>query len=296
MTGAAVPLGVARPAWAAQPAPGPQRLILPEPTGPYPVGTVSLYLVDASRPDPAAGPGRHRELMAGVWYPARDVRRYPRAPWMPAAPLRALLTSAGFAADAALAPLTAGHEGAPGRRTGGRLPVVVFSHGAHDHRSDATVVVTVDHTDDAFSEFPDGRGRPPLDDPRRALGPADFAKDVRFVIDRVEELGAGHNPDAEHPPLPVGLCGALDPHRVGMFGWSKGGTATVVQADGAVHPSYCDNQVLVPQLAKAIGMSDEGLWSTRARLLTHAGASGGGSHGPPRATSPSSSEVETLSP
>ncbi len=32
-----------------------------------------------------------------------------------------------------------------------------------------------------------------------------------------------------------------------------------VQADGAVHSSYGDSQVLVPQLAKAIGMGDEEL-------------------------------------
>ncbi|MGW7522663.1 alpha/beta hydrolase [Streptomyces sp. NPDC054783] len=161
--------------------------------------------------------------MVGVWYPARDVDRYPRAPWMQAAPLQALL-------------ITAGHEAAPVRRVGGRLPVVVFSHGAHDHRSDTTVVVqelashgyvviTVDHTDDAFSEFPDGRVVVPLRDPRYALGPADFARDIRFVLDRVEDLGPGRNPDAEHRPLPAGLCGALDLDRIGTFGWSKGGTA-----------------------------------------------------------------------
>ncbi|MCC5474515.1 alpha/beta hydrolase [Streptomyces barringtoniae] len=61
---------------------------------------------------------------------------------------------------------------------GGRLPVVVFSHGAHDHRSDTTVVVqelashgyvviTVDHTGDTFSEFPDGSGCRPA--PRPAV-------------------------------------------------------------------------------------------------------------------------------
>ncbi|MGW1811418.1 alpha/beta hydrolase family protein, partial [Streptomyces sp. NPDC002078] len=255
--------------------------------------------------------------------------RYPRAPWMQAAPLQALLTSLGFPADVALAPLTAGHEGAPVRRAGGRLPVVVFSHGAHDHGSDTTVVVqelashgyvvvTVEHTDDAFSEFPDGRVVVPLRDPRYALGPADFARDIRFVLDRVEDLDAGRNPDAEHRPLPAGLCGALDLDHIGMFGWLKGGTATAlvmledrrvraglgfdgpmaptittdlhqpfmmmtavftraeepsvaefwshlkgwrlnVQAEGAVHSSYCDAQVLVPQLAKATGMSDEEL-------------------------------------
>ncbi|GLY94463.1 hypothetical protein [Actinoplanes sp. NBRC 103695] len=62
---------------------------------------------------------------------------------------------------------------APVRRTGGRLPVVVYSQGAHDHRSDATIavqepaghgylVVTVDHAYDSFMEFL-------LDGPSRAF-------------------------------------------------------------------------------------------------------------------------------
>ncbi|MGW7007893.1 alpha/beta hydrolase family protein [Streptomyces sp. NPDC054933] len=327
--GVAVPIGVARQASAAAVTRNPVQLALPAPTGPYPVGTVSLHLVDGSRPDPVAGPGHHRELMASFWYPARDVRRYPLASWTPTAVLRALLTSAGYPADAAVAPITVGHEGAPVRRTGGQLPVVVFSHGAHDHRADTTivvqelashgyVVVTVDHTYDAFSEFPNGRLTVPLQGPKYALGARDFAKDIQFVLDRIEDLAAGHNPDAEQRPLPTGLLGALDPHSIGMFGWSKGATATAlamsedqrvrvglsldgpmqptvttdldrpfmlmtaentratqpsvaefwshlrgwrlnVQADGAVHHSYGDYQVLIPQLAKAVGMSDEDL-------------------------------------
>ncbi|MER5667358.1 alpha/beta hydrolase family protein [Streptomyces mirabilis] len=329
--GAAVPIGVAGRAWAASPASGPVRLTLPGPTGPYPVGTVPLHLVDTSRTDPVLGPGHHRELMAGVWYPARDVRRYPRARWTSPAVLRPLLMSGGFPADVAVAPLTAGHEGAPVRRrpVDERLPVVVFSHGAHDHRADTTivvqelashgfVVVTVDHTYDAFSEFPDGRLTVPVDVP--ALGARDFATDILFVLDRVDDLAAGRNPDAGHRQLPAGLLGALDPRRVGMFGWSKGATATAlvmsedrrvraglsldgpmeptvttdldrpfmlmtaafpraeepsvaefwshlrgwrlnIQADGAVHSSYGDYQVLIPQLARAVGMSDENLRS-----------------------------------
>ena len=325
----AVPIGAAGRAWAAPVSAGPVELTLPPPTGPYPVGTVSLHLVDGSRPDPVAGPGHYRELMASVWYPARDVRRYPLAPWMSPAAARARLTSAGFEADAAVAPLTAGHEGAPVRRAGGRLPVVVYSHGAQSHRADTTIVVqelashgyavvTVAHTYDAITEFPDGRLSVPLD--ILGLTPRDYAQDIRFVLDRVEDLAAGRNPDAEHRPLPAGLRGAFDPHRIGMFGWSKGGTATAiiasedprvraglsfdgpmqtqpplttdlsrpfmlmtavftravepsvagfwshltgwrlnVQADGAVHSSYGDNQVLIPQLAKAVGMSDEEL-------------------------------------
>ncbi|MEU6589971.1 acetylhydrolase [Streptomyces sp. NPDC046881] len=328
--GAAVPLGLAGAARAAaSAAPAPARLVLPAPTGPYPVGTVALHLVDTARPDPVAGPGRHRELMASVWYPARDVHGYPRAPWMSAGALRELLASAGFPVDAAQVPLAYGHQSAPVRRGDRDLPVVVFSHGAHSHRADHTVVVqelaghgyvvvTVDHTHDAFTEFPDGRILAPLRDPQHAMGPADFAADIRFVLDRVGDLAAGRSPDAGGRPLPTGLAGRIDPRRIGMFGWSKGGTATArlmlddprvraglsldgpmlpavtgeldrpfmmmtaqftraaepgvaefwthlrgwrldIRAEGAVHASYGDNQVLVPQLAEAVGMSDEEL-------------------------------------
>ena len=326
--GVALPIGVADRGWAAPVSSGPAQVTLPPPTGPYSLGTVALHLVDESRPDPVAGPGHYRELMASVWYPARNVGRYSLTRYMPAAPLRGLLTAAGFDPDIAVAPLTAGHEGAPVRCAGERWPVILFSHGAHDHRSDTTivvqelashgyVVVTVDHTYDAFSEFPDGRLTVPLGDV--GLTPWDYARDVRFVLDQIEDLAAGSNSDAEHRPLPAGLGAALDLHRVGMFGWSKGATATAlvmgedqrvraglsfdgpmqsqppvttldrpfmlmtaeftraaepsvaefwshltgwrlnVQADGAVHPSYCDDQWLIPQLAKIIGMSDEEL-------------------------------------
>ncbi|MEV6595884.1 acetylhydrolase [Actinoplanes sp. NPDC051346] len=235
--GVAVPLEGAGRAWATPAGPGPARLRLPAPTGPHRVGTVSLHLVDRSRPDPVAGAGRHRELMASLWYPAaRDARRHPVVPWMPAAPLRALLVSAGFDADAVAAPLTAGHDGAPVLRTIGRRPVIVFSHGANGHRSETTivvqelashgyVVVTVDHTD-AFSEFPDGRLTVPDDDV--PVTPWDHARDIRFVLDRIEDLAAGRNPDAEHRTLPTGLSAVLDPRRIAMFGFSKGATATVL--------------------------------------------------------------------
>ncbi|MFC6023311.1 alpha/beta hydrolase family protein [Plantactinospora solaniradicis] len=238
-TGVAVPLGGAGRASAAPASatPGPTRLTLPRPTGPHRIGTVSLHLVDKSRPDPVAGPGRYRELMVSVWYPATwDARRHPVAPWMPAAPMRALLESVGFDADAAAAPLTAGHQGAPALRTSGRLPVLVYSHGNDDHRAEATivvqelashgyVVVTVDHTYDGFSEFPDGRLTVPGD---LSFTPWDSSHDIRFVLDRIEDLAAGRNPDAERRPLPAGLGAALDLRRIGMFGWSKGATATAL--------------------------------------------------------------------
>ncbi|MFH8738435.1 hypothetical protein [Streptomyces sp. NPDC017964] len=111
--GAAVPLAaVAGPAWAdpAAAAPTSTRLRLPAPTGPHPVGTVQLHLVDRSRPDDIAGPGHFRELMATVWYPARDVERYPVAPWMPAGALQAFLADAGFSGFLRGAPVVRARE------------------------------------------------------------------------------------------------------------------------------------------------------------------------------------------
>ncbi|MEU2588690.1 acetylhydrolase [Streptomyces avermitilis] len=329
---AAVPLAtVAGHAWADPAAPAVTRLMLPVPTGPHPVGTVQLHLVDRSRPDDIAGPGHFRELMATVWYPARDVQRYPVAPWMPAGALQAFLADAGFSALAPLAPLTAGHVGAPVRRSGRRLPVVVFSHGAHSHQGDHTVMVqelashgyaavTVAHQYDTYTEFPDGRIAVPLHDRQAPTLPGDFAADLRFVLDCVEQLAAGCNPDVDHRELPAGLLGSLDPRRMGAFGWSKGGTATAcatladeriraglsldgpmqmnpplagdldrpfmmmsavfnratdpeaaalwshlrgwrlnIQAQGAVHVSYGDNEALFPQVAKLLGWSGQQL-------------------------------------
>ncbi|MCB8901052.1 MULTISPECIES: acetylhydrolase [unclassified Streptomyces] len=332
--GAAVPLATAvGPAWAGEAAvaPAATRLMLPVPTGPHPVGTVQLHLVDRSRPDGIAGPGHFRELMATVWYPARNVERYPVAPWMPVGAFQAFLADAGFSELAPLGPLTAGHVGAPVRRSGRRLPVVVFSHGAHSHQGDHTAVVqelashgyaavTVAHQYDTYTEFPDGRVAVPLRDRRAPTLPGDFAADVRFVLDCVEQLAAGCNPDVDRRELPAGLLGSLDPRRIGAFGWSKGGTATAcatladtriraglsldgpmqmnppltgdldrpfmmmtaeftrattpeaaafwshlrgrrlnIQAQGAVHISYGDNEALFPQVAQLLGWSGQQL-------------------------------------
>ncbi|MGW0908619.1 alpha/beta hydrolase family protein [Streptomyces sp. NPDC002853] len=334
--GAAVPLaGVAGSAWAG---PGARRLVLPGPRGPYPVGTIPLHLIDRSRPDDIAGPGHYRELMATVWYPARDARRYPVAPWMPAGALQAFLTDAGFSDLAPLGPLTAGRVGAPVHRTRTPLPVVVFSHGAHSHQGDHTVmvqelashgyaVVTVAHQYDTYTQYPDGRIAVPLDDRQAPTLPGDFAADLRFVLDCVEQLAAGRNPDAGHRKLPAGLRGSLDVRRMGVFGWSKGGTATAcamladeriraglsldgpmqmkpplagdlhrpfmmmsaeftratvpeaaafwshlrgwrldIQARGAAHISYGDNEALFPQVAKLYGWSKEQLQDTIGTL------------------------------
>ncbi|WP_234327402.1 alpha/beta hydrolase family protein [Streptomyces sp. NRRL WC-3742] len=244
--GAALPLGLAAPARASAPTPaptkapasgaaaGPVRLTLPAPTGHHEVGTVVLRLVDTTRPDPASGPDGHRSLMTSIWYPAHRTAGYPAAPWMSAGALSALLAGADIPAGAVLVPFTAGHDGAPAH-PGRRRPVLLYSHGAHGYRADHTVivqqlashgfvVVTVDHTNDAITEFPDGR----VLTPHLPMSPADCAYDLGFVLDRIEEIAAGRNPDADGKALPQGLGEILDLDRVGAFGWSKGGSATAL--------------------------------------------------------------------
>src|SRR5215470_14277154 len=78
-------------------APGGQgpALCLPEPTGPCPIGTASVWLTDTSRPDPWLSGVNVRELMVSLWYPAATPDG-PRARYMTPAESRLQLTSRGI--------------------------------------------------------------------------------------------------------------------------------------------------------------------------------------------------------
>jgi predicted dienelactone hydrolase len=254
--GTAVAAGPASaPAWAA---PAPQaRVVLPAPSGPYRVGTVSLELTDHSRANPWATSPRYRELMVSVWYPAADTRSYPRAPLMlPAAAAhfgsangaaKSLYNIPAGSVDWASA-LTSGHELAPVARHGAPFPVVLYSPGAGDPRTSETtlvqdlasrgyVVVTIDHTYDASEvEFPNGKVidsqlnqaivQAERTHTEQALAKKIFAvrvADVRYVVGALTALDTGREPDAGHQPLPRGLAGSLNLRKIGMFGVSAGG-------------------------------------------------------------------------
>ncbi|MEU1885456.1 hypothetical protein [Micromonospora sp. WMMD987] len=248
---------------AEQRADGPARLRLPTPTGPHPVGTVDLHLVDRSRTDPWTATPAPRELMVSVWYPATGVDRFPRAPHMLPGAAAHFGGTAGVGASLYRIPAgavdfaatrTSGHRGAPLARSGRPYPVVLYSPGAGDPRTWGTtlvqdlasrgyVVVTIDHTHEVSEvEFPDGRVvstlLPQLFE--QAQQPDDFQRlgarvfdtrlaDTRFVLDQLAALDRGANPDAAGRPLPRGMAGALDLSRTGMFGVSAGGM-TALQA------------------------------------------------------------------
>jgi len=248
--------GAARPAAAV-----PARLTLPAPAGPYPVGTVSLHLIDRSRRNPFAASPPYRELMVSIWYPASDAASYPRTPYMLPGAAAGFGAAGGHAQQLLRVPSgrvdwagvrTSGHEGAPAANRGGPFPVVLFSPDLEDPRSlDTTpvqdlasrgyAVVTIDDTYEASEvEFPGGRVvgslLPQLLNQTQQSLLAWAKKDMTvrvddagFVLDQLTVLDGGRDPDAEHRALPQGLAGALDLGRTGMFGESFGGM-TAAQA------------------------------------------------------------------
>ena len=222
------------------PAPAPARLVLPTPTGPHDVGTVSLHLVDPSRTDPFTN--APRELMISLWYPAREADRYPVAPWLPSGVFTRMLSDEGIPPGTVQAPATHGHDGAPVDRRDGPLPVVLYSHGNNSTRADTApiveelasrgyLVVTIDHTFDDYVQFPDGRVLVPVPDGTENAAVIYWQRvaDTRFVVDQVAAINAGADPDVDHHQLPAGLRGTVDLCKVGMMGYSAGG-ATVAGA------------------------------------------------------------------
>jgi predicted dienelactone hydrolase len=229
--------------------PTPLRLTLPPPTGPHPIGTVWLHLVDRARIDPWQDSRSARELMVQLWYPTRGAQDHPFAPWMLPAAVPFFEQAQGIPAGTLLLPTTHAQVAAPvdhGRR--GR-PVVLYSPGLRSDRSLGTVlieelashgylVVAIDHTHDADQvEFPGGRVETfaitgDVDDALIGKALAVRTADTRFVLDQLTALNAGHNPDAGRRRLPSSLTGAFDLPRTGMLGHSLGG-ATAAAAMGA---------------------------------------------------------------
>ncbi|MFE2106589.1 alpha/beta hydrolase family protein [Kitasatospora sp. NPDC059463] len=224
------------------------RAALPRPTGPYPVGTTALRLVDSGRTDPWQ-PGRDRELMISLWYPAtRPVYGRERAPYMASragrhfgGPDGAAVLNYGALPDRTDWTWVRTHArpDAPPLLGAGPRPVVLWSAGLGDPRTWGTalvedlasrgyVVVTVDHPYDASEvAFPDGRlvtsvlptlaGRPGLDIGamlRKAMDTR--VADIRFVLDELAALRSDGR-------LPAALAGSLDLDRIGMAGHSAGG-------------------------------------------------------------------------
>jgi len=222
ITVAAALAAPAAPAASAQ-----QRIVLPPLPGRSPVGTTSLQLIDPSRSDPSFASGK-RQLMVQLWYPAARAAG-PLAPYMPAKQAEMFARRAGLAPAVIRTIQTHAHLSvtvAPGRH-----PVLLYSPGSSEMRSDATalaedlaskgyVVVTIDHTHESeLIQFPDGKiVRGSFVDTGAASNTREVAvrvADVKLVLDRLTQLNRTG---------PLG--GHLDLAHTGMYGFSLGGATT----------------------------------------------------------------------
>ena len=207
---------------------------LPEPSGPYAVGTTRMHLVDPARGETfTSDPGDRRELLLQVWYPAE-----PEAGDV----LAAYWEDAPFYANHLRFVQTHSYAEAPVARSGAGFPVLIFSHGyllgyvsqntvqMEELASHGYVVASIAHPHEALSvTFPDGR-RVPFNESHlwRIVGLLSDQPELRslmdeshriwtddtcFVMDELARMDAG-----------TGLFGGrLDTTRLGVFGMSFGG-------------------------------------------------------------------------
>jgi predicted dienelactone hydrolase len=229
--------------------------VLPNPGGPFAIGTVSYQWTDPNRLELyTADPNDQRSLMVQIWYPATPAQGAQPGPWMDrldvAGPTIArYLGLPSFFLDHASLVKTHSYPGAAADSNQAPYPVVIYSHGWNGFRtvnlnqsealaSHGYVAVAVDHTYGAMlTVFRDGRVA--LNDPA-ALPPltptdayqagiqqleATYAADLRFVMDQLALVNSG--------AIASPLAGRLDLGRVGLYGHSTGGGAVVLacQAD-----------------------------------------------------------------
>ncbi|MFF3838229.1 alpha/beta hydrolase family protein [Streptomyces sp. NPDC001930] len=210
---------------------------LPMPTGAYPVGTVSAYLEDVSRPDPWVADVPTRELMISLWYPAARSSG-PRARYLTrteSAEVLAAGRQGAVAPDALSSVRTHAFPDAPLDPGLRELPLIVLSPGftrprailtsiGEDLASHGYVAVAIDHTyETAATTFPDGRVAAFALGHGSARTPEFWrkvktgrARDASFVLDQL----LGSNP-------PWAGAARLAPDRIGMAGHSAGGAATI---------------------------------------------------------------------
>ncbi len=202
----------------------------PQPTGAYPVGTISMPLTNSFR--------NNAKFMVTFWYPA-----VAPAGLLPAKYVEARVATGGgynltgsgggdfgsqvagfFSHSLSNAPLAANHTA---------YPVVLYDPGAGGHRRENTdkaedlaswgyLVVGLDASDTTMSVFPSGTavGGQAVANTVAGYDAAIEGRllDLRFVLDELERLNAGD----------PRFGGRLNLDHFGAFGWSLGG-ATAAQ-------------------------------------------------------------------
>jgi predicted dienelactone hydrolase len=268
---------------------------LPQPTGPYAIGTLTYHWIDVHRPEVFAADAKaHRELMVQIWYPARPDPSAPRAPWVQdtaaLVPLAQLKRLPAFTFTHLKYVTTHAMPSAPVAAAEPSYPVLIFLHGFFGFRQHNTfqveelvshgyIVAAIDQPYAAAAVvFPDGRQANVQPDAMYALvrqslssaasapilngrtfkdGLASYlAQDALFTLDQLAALD-------QSDPNGI-LSGRLDLAHAGIFGVSLGG---IVGAE-ACHLEPRLRACLVmdaPMTADVVeaGLQQSAMWITR---------------------------------
>ena len=216
----------------------------PPPNGPYQIGTLTYHWIDANRQERfSADLNAPRELMAQVWYPAKEGASAAHVPYVenPAifVSIANLLHLPGFTFDHLKYVTTHAVHSAPLADKEDSYPVLIFLSGRSGYRQSNTfqveelvshgyIVVAIDQPYAASGViFPDGRlitmdSRMYPAHPNHDLFLDEvipfLAQDVSFTLDQLAALNLAD---------PNGiLTGRLDLQHMGIFGVSLGGIVT----------------------------------------------------------------------
>lgn len=219
---------------------------LPDPSGPYKIGTMTCFWTDSSRPELfTADPDDKRKLMVQIWYPSDGSKSSPVAPYVQnageLAPLAELLRLPGFMLDHLQYIATNAVVSASASGKEERYPVLIFSHGRGGYRQENTslieelvsygyIVASIDHSYAACGvEFPDGSVAP-FDKRMWDRGFVDsmipyLAQDAVFTLNKLTEIN-------QNDPNGI-LTGKLNLQQAGIAGLSLGGeiSAEACQSD-----------------------------------------------------------------
>ena len=217
-------------------------------TGPYPVGSTSVHLIDHSRLDPySPGKSVDREIMVQVWYPAETTHGFRRALYRDG-------RWSDYNDSSLVLVKTRSFVDAPIAKDQRAYPVLLFTgpfnrfqntFETEELASNGFIVVAIDHPYDSdLVIFPDGRR---ISASKEACL-LDFTSDEALAISRpkVERRLAVRVADSEFvlnelerwngSDQSSRFFGRMDMGHVGMFGHSFGGavTAEVCRIDSRV--------------------------------------------------------------
>jgi len=213
---------------------------MPVPTGPYNIGSEIVHLIDASRAEEFTdNADDYREMMVQLWYPT-NMTQGKRAEYMDPVTFNWLKHQSPiplFMIPNRAYTFVGTHAYLNASCAQGSFPILIFSHGydgvraiytslIEDLVSHGFIVAAINHPYIAgVTVFPDGRTVELAPVPEDSEQQDDYYQtafravsgDIRFTLDYLTIANDSHS----H------LNGHLDLHRVGVYGHSFGGGATV---------------------------------------------------------------------